>query len=159
MLAVSFPVLLAGPGQAQDAGASPIGQNMDEMKFHTPPGLPTCAVASVPSGDPAKEAAFILVKAAAKCAIPWHWHTANEYVMMINGTARLDMKDTKSFTVRTGGFAKLPAKHVHQFLCTAKSCTFYIYTDAAFDIHYVDGQGKEITPPEALKAVKETAAK
>ena len=35
----------------------------------------------------------------------------------------------------------------------------YIYSDTTFDIHYVDGQGTEISPEQAMKAVKETAAK
>jgi hypothetical protein len=51
----------------------------------------------------------------------------------------------------------MPSRHVHQFRCD-QACTLYIYSDVAFDIHYVGGQGKEISPAEALKAVKETAA-
>jgi len=34
----------------------------------------------------------------------------------------------------------------------------YIYSDVAFDIHYVDAQGNESSPADALKAVKEKAA-
>jgi len=33
-----------------------------------------------------------------------------------------------------------------------------IYSDVAFDIHYVKAQGNEISVDEALKAVKEKAA-
>ncbi len=35
----------------------------------------------------------------------------------------------------------------------------YIFSDAAFDMHYVDGEGKEISPDEALKNVREIPAK
>jgi hypothetical protein len=35
----------------------------------------------------------------------------------------------------------------------------YVFSDAAFDMHYLDGEGKEISPDEALKKVGETAAK
>jgi hypothetical protein len=52
----------------------------------------------------------------------------------------------------------MPSKHVHQFRCTTQ-CLLYIFSDAAFDIHYIDGDGKEISPDEALKKVGETAAK
>jgi hypothetical protein len=53
----------------------------------------------------------------------------------------------------------MPSKHVHQFQCTSKSCLAYVHADSGpFDIHYVDAQGKEIPPEEALKAVRETAA-
>jgi hypothetical protein len=46
----------------------------------------------------------------------------------------------------------MPSKHVHRFTCT-QACTLYVYSDAAFDIHYVDDQGKEIPSEEALKKV------
>ena len=78
--------------------------------------------------------------------------------MMVSGVARMEMKDGKPLTLRAGGFAMMPGRHVHQFRC-ANSCVFYIYSDAAFDIHYVDGQGKEMTPGDALKAVKESLPK
>ena len=70
----------------------------------------------------------------------------------------MEAKDGKPLTLRAGGFAMMPSRHIHQFRCTA-SCVFYRYSDAALDIHYVDGQGKDISPDDALKAVKETAAK
>jgi quercetin dioxygenase-like cupin family protein len=127
------------------------------MKFVTVPGLPACALNSVQSGDPTKGPSIILAKVATGCTIPWHWHTPNEHLMMVSGVARVEMKDVKPFTLRGGGFAMLPSRHVHQFRCD-RDCLFYVYSDAAFDIHYVDGQGKEITPDEALKAVKEKAA-
>jgi len=34
----------------------------------------------------------------------------------------------------------------------------YIYSDTAFDMHYVNAQGTEIPPTDALTMVKETAA-
>ena len=77
--------------------------------------------------------------------------------MLVSGVARLEMKDGKPFTLRAGGFAKMPSRHVHQFRCE-QACLLYVYSDASFDIHYVDGQGDEITPAEALKAVKEKPA-
>jgi hypothetical protein len=43
----------------------------------------------------------------------------------------------------------MPSKHVHQFTCTS-ACTAFVSSDAAFDIHYVDTDGKEIPPDTAL---------
>jgi len=111
----------------------------------------------VQSGDPAKGPSIILAKVAAGCSIPWHWHTPNEHLMIVSGAARLEMKDGKPLTLQAGGFAMMPSRHVHQFRCD-RPCVLYIYSDVALDIHYVDGKGKEISPAEALKAVKETAA-
>ena len=78
--------------------------------------------------------------------------------MMVAGVARIEMKDSQPATLRAGAFALMPAKHIHRFTCT-QSCALYIYSDAAYDIHYVDGQGKEISPDEALKPVKPASAK
>jgi hypothetical protein len=78
--------------------------------------------------------------------------------MMVSGVARLETKDAKTLTLRAGGFAMMPSRHVHRFRCIS-SCVLYVYSDAAYDIHYVDGQGKEISPDDALKAVKKTAPK
>jgi quercetin dioxygenase-like cupin family protein len=77
--------------------------------------------------------------------------------MIVSGTGRIEMKGGPSRTLRAGGFALLPSRHVHQFLCKEK-CTFFFYSDGAFDIHYVDAQGTELSPEEALNAVKEKAA-
>ena len=76
---------------------------------------------------------------------------------MVSGVGHIEMKDGKPLTPRAGGFAMLPSRHVHQFQCV-HPCVLYIYTDEAFDIHYVNGRGEEIAPAEAMKAVKETAA-
>jgi quercetin dioxygenase-like cupin family protein len=149
--------LAAAGAAAQDAAV----RNLGDMEFHPFPGFPTCTTGTVQKGDPAKEPSIILAKANKGCAIPWHWHTPNEHLMMMSGAATLEMKEGgKPQTLKAGGFAIMPSKHVHRFQCITKTCLVYIYADAApFDIHYVDAQGTEIQPDQALKAVKETAAK
>ena len=59
----------------------------------------------------------------------------------------------KPFTLRTGGFSMLPAHHVHEFHATT-ACTLYIYSDAPFDIHYVNAEGNEISFDDAAHAKK-----
>ena len=44
----------------------------------------------------------------------------------------------------------MPSKHVHQFTCTS-ACSAFVNSDGAFDIHYVDANGKEISPEVALR--------
>lgn len=157
-IAVSSCFALAGDAPAQEAMSQPMGHNTAEMKFVTIPALPTCAVGSVLSGDPSKGPSTLYAKVAAGCSIPWHWHTPNEQLMIASGTAVVDVKGGSPLTLKPGGFAMMPSRHVHQFKCQGGACAFYIVSDAAFDIHYVDGQGQEISPADALKAVKETAA-
>ncbi|MBI3902900.1 MAG: cupin domain-containing protein [Nitrosomonadales bacterium] len=157
MLAASLALYLPHLALAQESAAAPIARNMSEMKFGELPGLPTCAQGSVQSGDPGKGPSIILAKLTRGCTIPWHWHTATENVMLAGGAGRLEMKDGKPHTLKAGGFAMLPSHHIHQFHCE-NNCALFIYSDAAFDIHYVNAKGSEFPPGEALQAVKEKAA-
>ena len=157
MFTISLILSVSVSVRGQETADQPPGRNMGDMKFVTFPGLPTCATFSVESGDPSKGPSILLAKAADGCSIPWHWHTPNEDVMMVSGVGNIEMKDGKPLTLQKGGFAMLPSHHVHQFQCV-NSCTFFLYTDAAFDIHYVNGQGEEITPAEAMKTVNQTVA-
>lgn len=156
VLSVTLALSVADFALAQEA--HPSGQNVSEMKFVMFPGTPTCVSGSVVSGDPSKGPSIFLAKAKAGCAFPWHWHTPNENLMIVTGTARLEPKGGKASTLRAGAFAMMPSKHVHRFRCPV-ACSLYVYSDAPFDIHYVNAQGAEISPDDALKAVKETAAK
>jgi quercetin dioxygenase-like cupin family protein len=136
--------------QAQEM-SSKSGQNVTEMTFANVPGLPTCTVGSVQNGDPAKGPSIIFARIDAGCVIPWHWHTPSEHLMMVKGVAHVEMKDGKPLTLESGGYALMPSRHVHQFRCE-KACSLYIYSDAAFDMHYVDAQGNEISAEDALKS-------
>lgn len=143
---------------AQPAADQASARNPSEMKFGPSAGLPTCVQIAIESGDPTQGAFVALAKAKAGCTVPWHWHTGNEQLMFVEGTARVQMKDTgKPIALHADGFAMMPAHHAHEFQCT-QACTFFIHSDQKFDIHYVDPQGKEIPPEEALKPVHETAA-
>jgi len=154
---LSFGIALAPALVRAQETAPAVMMNASEMKFVEFPGLPTCFHGSVPWGDPGTGPSIILAKGAAGCVIPWHWHTPNERVMVVSGTGRFEMKGGKAIAFKAGAFAMMPSKHVHQASC-ATACTLYIYSDAAFDIYYVDAKGQEISPADALKAVKETAA-
>jgi quercetin dioxygenase-like cupin family protein len=157
MLAVSLVLTAAGPAPAQEPAGQMTALNVTDMKLVSFPGMPTCATGAVVNGDPSKGPSIILSKLAAGCTFPWHWHTPNEHLMIVSGAGHMEMKDGKPVTLQAGAFALMPSHHVHRFTCPA-ACTLYVYSDVAFDMHYVDAAGKEIAPDEALKAVKETAA-
>jgi quercetin dioxygenase-like cupin family protein len=140
--------LVSGPLHAED---KMVYAAKASSKFVNFPGLPKCMTGSVQNGDPSKSPSVILAKAATGCVIPWHWHSANEQVMMISGGARVAMKDGTPSALHSGDYISLPSKNAHQFTCTAV-CSLFIVSDAAFDIHYVDKDGKEISPDEALKS-------
>ena len=131
----------------------PMGQNVAQMKFVKFPNFPSCATGAVVNGDPGKGPSIILAKMTSGCSIPWHWHTPAEHLMMVSGSARLETKGGKPFTLRAGGFTMLPSKHVHNFKATS-ACLMYVYSDAPFDIHYVNKDGNEISFEDATHAGK-----
>ena len=153
VLMLNVPQIGAYAQSAQSAG-----ENVAAMKFTQIPGMPTCATASVRSGDPTKGPSILLAKMAAGCVFPWHWHTPVESVMMVSGTGRVEMKGVAAVNLGAGGFAQMPSKHAHKFGC-AKKCMLYVASDGAFDMHYVDEAGKELSADQALHAVSETPAK
>jgi len=136
---------------ADDMGGA---RKMSENKFAPLPGLPACATLAVESGDPSQGASVILLKGSAGCVIPWHWHTPTEQVMIVSGSAKVQMRDSgQATTLGPGGYARMPSKHVHQFTC-ASACAAFVSSDATFDIHYVDMNGSEIPPETALSKKK-----
>ena len=128
-------------------------RKLSENKLAPMAGLPACITMAVESGDPSKGPSVIVFKGAAGCLIPWHWHTPTEHVMIVSGSAKVEMKGGSSSTLGPGGYALMPSKHAHEFKCTS-ACSAFVYSDGAFDIHYLDSNGKEISPDAALAKKK-----
>jgi quercetin dioxygenase-like cupin family protein len=155
-------VLGSGPAlqsaRAEDA-AKPMYTASATAKFMTPPGLPACTKSVVLSGDPATGGSLMLIKAAAGCVVPWHWHTPTEVLMFVSGHGKGEMKDGAApVALHPGDYLSLPGKGIHQFTCVL-ACTFFLSSDGAFDIHYVDASGAEIPPDQALKPKAKMPAK
>lgn len=144
------------PLPAQDAGGMTFSP-LKTSKFVNLPGAPTCMTVAVQRGDPSKESAVLLLKFAAGCAVPWHWHSAGEQLLLVSGSGVAEMKDGKPAAMHPGDYAYLPAKSIHQFKAAGATLLMDI-PDAAFDIHYVDKDGKEIPPEQALKPAARKAA-
>jgi quercetin dioxygenase-like cupin family protein len=142
-------VLLTATGFAAES-SDMLAVEQRDLTFGPVAGFPACAKAAQVRGDPAKGAAVLMAKLESGCRIPWHWHSASEQIMVVSGSGTVETKDGKKVPLRPGGYASVPGKHVHLAACS-NTCTFFVSTDGAFDIHYVDGAGKEISPDEALK--------
>jgi quercetin dioxygenase-like cupin family protein len=149
-LALAAPLPAQNPEQMPYAAAA-------TSKFMSLPVLPACSTFAAQRGDPNKGPAVLLLKVASGCVIPWHWHTASESLMMVSGKARVEMKPTGAHTLTAGDYLYLAGKEVHQFTCSS-SCLLFDVPDGAFDIHYVNGEGKEIAPEEALKPMAKAPA-
>jgi mannose-6-phosphate isomerase-like protein (cupin superfamily) len=143
--AVGKPV----PTHADDT-AQIITLNPATLKFTPIPDMPGCASAGILRGDPRRGPAWVFLKLGSGCRVPWHWHTANETLLVISGRGTVAMKDGPPLQFAPGAYASLPSHHVHQTSCS-RACLLFNSADAAFDIHYVDASGKEISPDEAMK--------
>jgi hypothetical protein len=60
------------------------------------------------------------------------------------------MKDGPPLQFVPGAYASLPSHHAHQASCS-RACLFFNSADGAFDIHYVDANGEEISADQALE--------
>ena len=154
LLGTAGAVVTSAPAHGSNEGRM-IAVNPQTLKFTKIPGMASCATAATLRGDPRTGPAWVLLKLASGCRIPWHWHTPNEELLVISGQGTLSMKGGKPLAFVPGAYASLPSHHLHQASCT-RSCLFFNSADGAFDIHYVDASGKEIS---ADKAMKQTAGK
>ena len=147
----------SAPIHAEDT-AEMITLNPQTMKFTPIPDMPGCASAAILRGNPRSGPAWVLLKLASGCKVPWHWHTANETLIVISGRGTVAMKDGPPLQFVPGAYASLPSHHVHQASCS-RACLLFNGADAAFDIHYVDASGEEIPLDEALRQSTKTKAK
>ena len=154
LLAVVAIVGESTPTHAEDTKAPPekmVTLNPYSLEFTPIPDLPACATAAILRGNPRSEAAWVLLKLASGCRVPWHWHTANETLVVISGKGRVEMKDGPPLDFVPGAYASLPSRHAHQAICS-RECLLFNGADAAFDVHYVDANGEEIPLEKALTA-------
>jgi quercetin dioxygenase-like cupin family protein len=139
---------------AQDATL----KNISELKFGPVPNAPKCFTMAPVEGDPGKGPSTFILRGTAGCDAPMHYHTPTEKVVLVSGTAYLQMKgDAKASLMRTGGYAVAPSKHPHHMTCTA-ACQLYLFSDGPFDVHWVNADGKEISLAEAEKSSKKLGA-
>jgi quercetin dioxygenase-like cupin family protein len=107
--------------------------------------LPAGVQVAVLSGDPAKSGPFaVRLKFPAHCAIPAHWHPADEHIVVTSGSItfgmgdKLDRNAATNKTLTTGGFALMPAT-MHHFAFTGdETTTVVMYADGPLQIHYMN---------------------
>lgn len=121
------------------------------LEFATAPDLPECAKFALLRKNPATGARVTLAKWPTGCIVPTHWHTPNVELIMVSGTMRLETEGDKM--LESGGYVFLPSGHHHQFPCV-KACLFYLVSDGPIDVHYVDKNGNEIPPEQALRGLR-----
>lgn len=99
-----------------------------------------CLSSAIEAGDPAVGASTFILKAPPKCLIPWHYHTAEEQLIVIRGAVLTEMDGISPTVLGPGGFAVMPGKEKHQFSCKSKGeCIVVVVFDRKYDIFWVRG--------------------
>jgi quercetin dioxygenase-like cupin family protein len=130
-------ILLAATLAAQGPDISPkpgIVRQLSEVKFPSGDG-PDCLQFVLEAGDLKTGPSTAIMKAAPKCVVPPHYHTAEEQLIIVKGDVSTGMQGMRDTVLAPGGFALMPSKQPHWFTCTAKEeCLMFVTFDRPYDI-------------------------
>ena len=94
-----------------------------------------CLQSSLESGDPSTGPSSFILKAPPGCLIPWHFHTAEEQLIVVRGLVVTEMQGETATQLRSGGYAMMPGGAPHQFACKGKvPCLMHVIFDSRYDI-------------------------
>jgi quercetin dioxygenase-like cupin family protein len=97
-----------------------------------------CLESALENGDPDSGPSTYLLKAPAGCRVAPHYHTAEEQLIVIQGSVLTGMQGMKSVTLTAGGIAVMPGKAVHWFTCSGNApCLMAVTFDQKYDIVWV----------------------
>jgi len=97
-----------------------------------------CLESALENGDPDSGPSTYLLKAPAGCRVAPHYHTAEEQLVVIQGSVLTGMQGMQSVTLTAGGVAVMPGKAVHWFTCSGKGpCLMAVTFNQKYDIVWV----------------------
>jgi quercetin dioxygenase-like cupin family protein len=139
--AILFLAVVASAQTAKPGAVKPLA----EVKFEGDESK--CLSSATENGDPATGPSTLILKAAPKCNVPWHYHTAEEQLIVTQGTVRAEMDGMPAATLDSGGFAMMPSKVKHRFSCESKTeCIMFVTFDRKYDIVWVKDDPKSASP-------------
>lgn len=103
-----------------------------------------CGIA-VLHGDPAKENLDIFFKVPSDFAIPHHWHTSAERMVLVSGKMTVTYDNQESELLTKGMYAYGPSKHPHTAYCEKgdEPCVLFIAFEEPIDAFEVVKETKE----------------
>lgn len=127
---LSFPALLAQT--AQHNAAIPLS----EVAFTQDEDV-SCLSYALESGDLDKGPSTLILKAKPDCVVPWHYHTAQEQLMVVQGKVLTEMEGMPKAMLEPGGFGFMESRVKHQFSCTSTAdCILFVTFDRTYDIFW-----------------------
>jgi hypothetical protein len=134
-------VVLTGGAAVTEGSAAGTMKPLRSVQF-SPDGDVKCVSSALETGDPKTGPSTWILKAPAGCLIPWHFHTAQEQLIIVSGSVLAEMTDHPPTRLVPGGFAVMAGHMAHQFACRGKSaCLMFVTFDAAYDIFWGKGAG------------------
>lgn len=99
-----------------------------------PPFLPVGCAIAVLNGDPAKDNVDVFLKVPGKSALPLHWHTSAERMVLVAGELHVTYDGQKKAVLKPGTYAYGPAKKAHKGFCaSARPCVLFIAFESPLD--------------------------
>jgi quercetin dioxygenase-like cupin family protein len=96
-----------------------------------------CLASALETGNPSSGPSTFILKAPPGCVVPWHWHTAQEQLMVVSGDVMAEMTGRAPTPLGPGGFAVMAGNMAHQFTCQGRdSCVMFVTFDGAYDIKW-----------------------
>jgi len=106
-----------------------------------------CLQSATETGDPSTGPSTLILKAAPKCEVKWHYHTAEEQLIVTHGSLLTEMEGMPAATLEAGGFAMMPGKVKHRFSCQSKTeCILFVSFDQKYDIVWVKDDSHPAPP-------------
>jgi len=100
--------------------------------------------------DAARQFKTYLSRIAPGAGLTWHWHTLAEEFVILKGTALTQIKDQPPVRLEAGAYSQFPGKTIHRFCNGGQDeCIVFAVGAAAYDIHWVDDGGNEISEDDA----------
>jgi quercetin dioxygenase-like cupin family protein len=137
-LAGCLVIFIGGAALAEDAATGVI-RSLPSVKFSVDNDV-KCLLSAVEAGDPATSRSTLILKASSGCVVPWHYHTAEEQLIVISGAVLAEMADHQPTRLGPGGFAVMGGRMPHQFTCQSQlACLMIVGFDRPYDIYWGRG--------------------
>jgi quercetin dioxygenase-like cupin family protein len=125
---------VSGEGPAPERALARSAQDVQVQWGPCPAFMPPGCGLSVLHGDPTKENADVFLKLPAGAAIPDHWHTSAERMLLAAGELHVTYQGQEKVVLRPGMYAYGPARLPHSASCAGTAaCVLFIAFEAAVD--------------------------
>ena len=141
---IAFTVLAAFTMLQAEEPALTYKHNDPSLKWGPCPAFigKGCEIA-VLHGDPAKNNVDILFKVPGDFAIPHHWHTSPERMVLLSGTLKVTYDNQSTEVLETSMYAYGPAKRPHTAYCQKGApCVLFIAFQEPLDAFEVMKESK-----------------